>query len=133
LREEDLTSAGDRAVTDATGGFELAVDLPPDAESVQVTAVYAHGQGRSLVASGRKLRHRNGGVLAAAVDLALRCHCAGNPSVAGRLQSCSILKKIRCPGRSLGRRALLGSRRKRHSRCGDVVTAQQSGYQGEGV
>ena len=35
MREEDLTSAGGSAVTDATGGFELAVDLPPDAESVR--------------------------------------------------------------------------------------------------
>src|SRR5262249_49747304 len=44
-----VSSAGGRTVTDAGGSYRLEVQLPTDAESVQITAIGGHGG--SLVAS----------------------------------------------------------------------------------
>jgi hypothetical protein len=48
-----VTSAGGRAVTRTDGSYEIEVELPLGAESVQVTAVAASAGGGSLVASAR--------------------------------------------------------------------------------
>ncbi len=44
-----VSSAGGKAVTDRSGSFQLAVGVPPDAESIRVTAVGRGGRG--LIAS----------------------------------------------------------------------------------
>src|SRR5262245_12258619 len=44
-----VSSAGGKAVTDFAGSYRLEVEVPPDATSVQLTAVSSAG--RSLVAS----------------------------------------------------------------------------------